>query len=154
MAITGIKVVQGPLRGGVVMGQSIARRTLVSVLILALVATGSFYLVQAYSAPQSPDDLSPLSSQANSGKDDDDDDDDDDDGDDNGNDCEPNGGYGDQPDDKCKKKVTICHRTGSNKNPYRLITVSRKALKAHRNHPPKNGRRDIIPAPAQGCPDG
>jgi hypothetical protein len=133
-------------------GQSFARRTLVSVLILALVATGSYYLVQAYSAPQSPDDLSPLA--ASSQAKDDDDDDEGDDDDDDGNDCEPNGGYGDQPDDKCKEKVKICHRTGSNKNPYRLITVSRNALKAHRNHPPKNGRRDIIPAPAQGCPDG
>jgi len=112
-------------------------------LIVALVATGSYYLVQAYSGPQSPDGFSPLgaSGQANSGQDDDDDDD-----------CEPNGGYGQPP--ECKKKVKICHRTASNKNPYRLITVNRNALKAHRNHPPKNGRRDIIPAPAQGCPDG
>ena len=62
------------------------------------------------------------------------------------------GEYGEEPD--CPKKVKICHRTASNKNPYRLITVNRNALKAHRDHPPKNGRRDIIPAPAQGCPDG
>jgi hypothetical protein len=31
-------------------------------------------------------------------------------------------------------KVTICHRTGSKKNPFRTITVSRNALKAHLKH--------------------
>jgi hypothetical protein len=32
------------------------------------------------------------------------------------------------------KKVTICHRTGSKKNPFRTITVSQNALKAHLGH--------------------
>ena len=32
------------------------------------------------------------------------------------------------------KKVTICHRTGSKKNPFRTITVSQNALKAHQKH--------------------
>jgi hypothetical protein len=31
-------------------------------------------------------------------------------------------------------KVTICHRTGSKKNPFRTIRVSRNALKAHLKH--------------------
>ena len=31
-------------------------------------------------------------------------------------------------------KVTICHHTGSKKNPFRTITVSRNALKAHLKH--------------------
>src|ERR687898_156304 len=31
-------------------------------------------------------------------------------------------------------KVTICHRTGSKKNPFRTIRVSRNALKAHLRH--------------------
>jgi hypothetical protein len=48
---------------------------------------------------------------------------------------------------KAKKKVTICHRTASNTNPYVLIRVSKSALKGHRRH-----AGDIIPAPKQGCP--
>ena len=32
------------------------------------------------------------------------------------------------------KKVTICHRTKSQKNPYRTIRVSRNAVKAHLSH--------------------
>jgi hypothetical protein len=32
------------------------------------------------------------------------------------------------------KKVTICHYTGSKKNPYRTIRVSRSAVKAHLKH--------------------
>jgi CHRD domain len=41
----------------------------------------------------------------------------------------------------------ICHRTGSSTNPYRLLTVSARQLRAHNNHP-----ADIIPAPRAGCP--
>jgi hypothetical protein len=44
-------------------------------------------------------------------------------------------------------KVTICHATGSKKNPYTEITVSVNGLNGHDKH---NG--DIIPAPAGGCP--
>lgn len=33
-----------------------------------------------------------------------------------------------------EKKVTICHRTGSKKNPYRTIRVSRNAVPAHLRH--------------------
>ncbi|HKH33638.1 MAG TPA: hypothetical protein VKA80_05670 [Beijerinckiaceae bacterium] len=32
------------------------------------------------------------------------------------------------------EKVTICHRTGSKKNPFRTIRVSKNALKAHLKH--------------------
>jgi hypothetical protein len=32
------------------------------------------------------------------------------------------------------KKITICHRTKSKKNPYRTIRISRRALKAHLRH--------------------
>ncbi len=32
------------------------------------------------------------------------------------------------------KKVTICHKTHSKKNPFRTITVSQNALKAHLRH--------------------
>jgi hypothetical protein len=44
------------------------------------------------------------------------------------------------------RKVTICHRTGSDRNPYVQITVDEHALEAHRRH------GDIIPAPPGGCP--
>jgi hypothetical protein len=44
-------------------------------------------------------------------------------------------------------KITICHATGSQKNPYVEITVSINGLNGHGNHP-----GDIIPAPASGCP--
>jgi hypothetical protein len=44
-------------------------------------------------------------------------------------------------------KITICHVTGSKKNPYVEITVSMDGLNGHDKH---NG--DIIPAPAGGCP--
>ena len=43
------------------------------------------------------------------------------------------------------RKVTICHRTGSKKKPYRKITVSRNALKGHLRH------GDIL-AGAGACP--
>ncbi len=45
-------------------------------------------------------------------------------------------------------KITICHATGSSKNPYVMITVSVNGLNGHGNHP-----RDIIPAPSGGCPN-
>ena len=44
-------------------------------------------------------------------------------------------------------KITICHATGSVKNPYVEITVDRSGLNGHGDHP-----KDIIPAPAGGCP--
>ncbi|MCI0529010.1 MAG: LPXTG cell wall anchor domain-containing protein [Nitrospira sp.] len=53
------------------------------------------------------------------------------------------------------EKVTLCHATGSEHNPYVLITVSKHAAKAHANHQDKE---DIIPAPIDDddepyCPD-
>jgi hypothetical protein len=44
-------------------------------------------------------------------------------------------------------KITICHATGSDKNPYNEITVSVNGLNGHGKH---DG--DIIPMPAGGCP--
>jgi len=44
-------------------------------------------------------------------------------------------------------QITICHATGSTKNPFVLITVSVNGLNGHDGHP-----RDIIPAPSGGCP--
>ena len=46
-------------------------------------------------------------------------------------------------------KMTICHATGSVTHPYVTITVSKSALTAHKAH---QDRRDLIPAPANGCP--
>jgi hypothetical protein len=43
--------------------------------------------------------------------------------------------------------ITICHATGSSKNPYAMITISVNGLNGHNNH-----ARDIIPAPTGGCP--
>lgn len=51
--------------------------------------------------------------------------------------------------DKPKKgKVTLCHATGSVKNPYVVITISERAAQYHVRH---HAGRDIIPAPAGGC---
>ena len=48
------------------------------------------------------------------------------------------------------ERVTFCHATGSATNPYVEITTSRSAvIHAHDDH--QDGR-DIIPAPAGGCP--
>ena len=45
-------------------------------------------------------------------------------------------------------KITICHRTGSAKNPYVEITISDEAtMDGHATH-----EGDIIPAPEGGCP--
>lgn len=44
-------------------------------------------------------------------------------------------------------KVSICHRTASDKNPYVLITVNQNAVDAHVGegaHPAKNGREDYF----------
>ncbi len=44
-------------------------------------------------------------------------------------------------------KITICHLTGSDGNPYQEITVSVNGLNGHGKH-----AGDIIPVPADGCP--
>ena len=43
-------------------------------------------------------------------------------------------------------KVSVCHRTGSQTNPYVLTTISTSALPAHQQH------GDIYPVPQGGCP--
>ena len=45
-------------------------------------------------------------------------------------------------------KVTICHATGSEKNPYVELTVDAEGLNGHGDH-----EDDIIPAPPGGCPE-
>ena len=48
------------------------------------------------------------------------------------------------------KKVTICHATGSEKNPYVVMTIAEKAwLNGHKDG--HNGNADIYPVPAKGC---
>jgi hypothetical protein len=44
-------------------------------------------------------------------------------------------------------KVTICHATGSETDPYKEITVSVNGLNGHGQH-----ASDILPAPEGGCP--
>lgn len=44
-------------------------------------------------------------------------------------------------------KVTICHATGSQSNPYTTVTVSSNGLDGHNRH-----GGDIVPAPSSGCP--
>jgi len=51
-----------------------------------------------------------------------------------------------QPDPE--HKVTICHRTASDSNPYVEITIDEAALDAHL----QNG--SLYPVPEGGCPQG
>ncbi|HZU86582.1 MAG TPA: hypothetical protein VFF78_03795, partial [Anaerolineaceae bacterium] len=44
-------------------------------------------------------------------------------------------------------KITICHATGSESNPYEQITVSVNGLNGHVKH-----ADDMVPAPENGCP--
>lgn len=54
----------------------------------------------------------------------------------------------DNDEDNNAAKITICHRTGSAKNPYVEITVSADATtEGHGTH-----EGDLIPAPEGGCP--
>ena len=66
--------------------------------------------------------------------------------DDNGKDKDKDKGNGTDQDKE--GKITICHKTGSTKNPYVEITVSDDATAdGHASH-----AGDIIPAPEGGCP--
>jgi hypothetical protein len=47
--------------------------------------------------------------------------------------------------------ITICHATGSATNPFVQITIDENGLNGHGDH---QDDRDIIPAPAEGCPTG
>jgi hypothetical protein len=49
-------------------------------------------------------------------------------------------------DDKKDDKVTICHHTGSDTNPYVKITISKNALEAHKKH------GDVYPNKYGKCP--
>ena len=59
----------------------------------------------------------------------------------------PEGGCPDSLLDIVDNKVTICHATGSDKNPYVEITVSVNGLNGHSKH-----EGDIIPAAVGSCP--
>jgi hypothetical protein len=50
------------------------------------------------------------------------------------------------------EKVTICHATSSEKNPYVKISVNAKAVDGQGKNDHTSHEDDIIPAPAQGCP--
>jgi hypothetical protein len=50
------------------------------------------------------------------------------------------------PSASAEDRVTICHRTGSETNPYVVITIDERALPAHLEH------GDIYPVPPGGCP--
>ena len=63
----------------------------------------------------------------------------------------PAQGNGNDDQDANGNKITICHKTGSAKNPYVQITVSENAIKDGHGHGKHDG--DIIPAPEGGCPD-
>lgn len=56
--------------------------------------------------------------------------------------CNKPGGNPHNPPDDHDKKITICHATGSESNPYRQITISLKGLNGHTGH--QHGE-DIIP---------
>lgn len=63
----------------------------------------------------------------------------------------PGGSKGDdEPKEDHSKKMTICHATGSEKNPFVEITIPEKAwFNGHKDG--HNGRADIYPVPAGGC---
>jgi hypothetical protein len=59
----------------------------------------------------------------------------------------PAGGCPTTPVEVNNGKITICHATNSDKNPYNEITISINGLDGHAKH-----EGDIIPMPAGGCP--
>src|SRR6185436_2790079 len=59
----------------------------------------------------------------------------------------PAGGCPKPTTNQTPKKITLCHATGSDKNPYVEITISYNGLHGHEDH-----EGDIIPMPAGGCP--
>ena len=62
----------------------------------------------------------------------------------------PSGDDNDHGNGSESKKVTFCHATGSEKNPYVVITTAEEAwLHGHKDG--HNGRADIYPVPENGC---
>jgi hypothetical protein len=59
----------------------------------------------------------------------------------------PEGGCPDNLLDIVDNKITICHATGSDKNPYVEMMVSVNGFNGHGNH-----EGDIIPAAPGSCP--
>ncbi len=73
-------------------------------------------------------------------------------GKDKGKNKDKDAGKGDDDDQDTssnENKITICHKTGSAKNPYVQISVSENAVK--NGHGKHDG--DMIPAPEGGCPE-
>lgn len=62
----------------------------------------------------------------------------------------PGSSKGDDDSKGDHSKITICHATGSEKNPYVEITIPEKAW-FHGHKDGHNGRADIYPVPAGGC---
>jgi hypothetical protein len=60
--------------------------------------------------------------------------------------------------DEAQVHVIVCHRTGSDSNPYVVINIPMTAwTEGHTKHPPKNRRSDILlknPASGPGSKDG
>ena len=59
----------------------------------------------------------------------------------------PDGGCSTIPVEVSDGKITICHATGSETNPFDEITVSVNGLNGHAKH-----KGDFIPMPEDGCP--
>lgn len=59
----------------------------------------------------------------------------------------PDSGCPDTFQESIDGKITICHATSSENNPYNEITISINGLNGHGDH-----EGDIIPMPAGGCP--
>ncbi len=59
----------------------------------------------------------------------------------------PEGGCPGPEEDRDRERITICHATGSETNPYEVITIDVNGLNGHEGH-----EGDVIPAPEGGCP--
>ena len=67
----------------------------------------------------------------------------------NGNGNNSRGGGNGNGNSSNSNKIAICHKTGNPNKPYKMLTISKNALQdGHSTH-----AGDIIPAPANGCPN-